>query len=178
MTYVHVTTSEAALAGVLITGAAGWLATLSAQRSGRARDHLTRIWEQRAATYESLLTFAAQRDERRNELMRRIDEIGNIKPGIQSDEDLIRQRAIRVRLAMYGDHEVRIAFIAWRKADDFWTHEYRGMFRGSADDSNLEGRVQARLRTKSANEAVAATLDRLVVAVARAVQTEPKRAER
>ena len=172
MTSMHITTTEAALAAVLLTAATGWLANRSAQRATQTRDHLTRLWEQRAAIYEAVLAFVFPISTRRSDMMERIDKIVKTSPDrlLPSSE----QDALNARVFMYANREVRDAYLTWKNAELAWIDAYDAIFAEAPDETNLDSRAKARMRAKSANDAAKVATSELMQAVLRAVKSGPK----
>jgi hypothetical protein len=108
---VHITPVEAALAAAAITAAAGIFAPAAVQRSVRRADHTARLWEQRAAVYEYVLTEKEWWGELRAETLRAID---NDDSGLISAPDSMAEtderRRLRARLQMFGEPDVRQAY--------------------------------------------------------------------
>lgn len=119
---MHVTASEAALAGVLITGATGWLANRNAQRATRARDHNTRIWEKQVEIYEAILVQTDALGEARASFARYMDAPSiDEKPQDPDIMGLSEQRKLRIRLTLFGSTEALRAWVAYVQAHNAWT---------------------------------------------------------
>jgi hypothetical protein len=134
---MNISPAEAALAGAAISAVGAPFAAVIVQRYARRAGHTSRLWEQRIAAYEYVLSDAEWWRELRAETMRAIQsyDIGLVPPPDSVAESAERRR-LGARLQMFGEPDVRQAYErsgqasvkfvaavgAWRNAVDFNSH--------------------------------------------------------
>jgi hypothetical protein len=172
---VHITTTEAALAGIVISGALTWVASLSVQRATQTRDHLARMWEHRAATYEAVMIQAYEKSSHRLDMMSLIDSITDLKSESGHIESSVKESELTARVLLYGNERVRHAYGDWWRAESSWWKAYKRIFADVPDCSNLDFRAEARIRAEEASKAAEKAQGKLMYSVTNAIQQVPKR---
>lgn len=171
---MHVTTPEAALAGALISALAGGFGGLAVQRATKTRDHLTRIWENRAAIYEAVLLHVFHEADIRTTCMNDRDTMTAIRFIPDAPDVEAERRALTVRLIMYGAPDIRIAYRQWQDAWSTWAHAFEATFTDVPDGDDV-WRMARFNGAREADKAVSAAMSKLVNRVIRATQEVPKR---
>lgn len=174
---MHVTAAEAALGVGVITAAAGWLGSRGAQRATQAREHFTRLWEQRSAAYEAVLMYIAQTGHTREKFM---EERNSIKRAeyIQLEGDALDARlSLLTRLYMYGSVGINKAFRTWTDADKAWRSAFTDMCNTSETD-DVDAWTKARQRARDTAKVAKYTEVTLIGNIAFAIQNAPERTGR
>jgi hypothetical protein len=115
----HLTAGELALGGSAITAVASAVVAMVVAHASKRSDHVAKLWEHRAAVYESVLCRAYWWEELREDMAWAgwRDEVTTVDaPSVMSDDDR-EERQVRARIRMYAERKVREAYERSYKAD-------------------------------------------------------------
>jgi hypothetical protein len=137
MMVMHVTAAEAALAAAAITALSGAITGLIVQRTGRRRDYLTRLWEQRASVYvEALVEIDADQEIRRRVTQ---DVIDNKRDKLRETkvDDLsgsLDKAEINIKLGLFGSRKVYDAYGKYKGGHSGWMSVIKEALRPPSKD--------------------------------------------
>jgi hypothetical protein len=157
---MHLSVSEAALAGATITALAGTLGGVVVQRATRTRDHLARIWEREAEVYEWALLVSNSWSSVRKQSMATLDSSKKLSIAIaqsEIDTDSPTQRRLMMRLVMFGAPQVKEVWqsctsthLEWMRSFNLLANTYK-METGD-QDKTMKLRKDVRQANKVANK--------------------------
>lgn len=182
---MHVTAIEAALAGAVVSAFGSTITGLVVLRSTGSKDHLSRLWERKAETYEAILASVAIKDARRSFVMTRLDEsiAFNGVPSLHETEakDLEYYSeditSLSSRLQIFGSRQVTEAYANYATHFAQWLNLLTRIITLHGDDL-LNSLTNEFERTKQASEETSTRSIHLRELIHTEIQRVPERSRR
>jgi len=160
----HLTVPEAALGAAAITATAGVIGGLVVNGAAKAREHLSRLWNQEIEVYEYLLIQANS--------WRKMRDVSTHSQQFTPPAENNESQQLYVRLVMFGAPEIRALYDAHTAAHFHWI----GLFGENIGIEDPVQRAEKEAEIKAAKEAADQAEQRLISGIQQRVQRVPTKA--